>query len=70
MNFFELQEQSRKKTVQLVFLMIIAVFVIIISVYAAVMAVFYSQDMHVGGTAGGGPVTWFDPSVFSAVALT
>ncbi len=65
MNFFEHQEQSRKKTVQLVFLMIIAVFAIIGCVYAAVMAVFYTQDIKTGG----GPVAWFDPSVFSAVAL-
>ena len=65
MNFFEHQEASRKKTVQLVFLMIIAVFVIIGCVYAAVMAVFYTQDIKTGG----GPVAWFDPSVFSAVAL-
>ncbi|MDO9265318.1 MAG: M48 family metallopeptidase [Desulfosalsimonadaceae bacterium] len=61
MNFFEHQEESRKKTVQLVFLMIIAVFTIIGCVYAAVMAVFYTQDIKTAA--------WFDPSVFSAVAL-
>ncbi|MFZ2634309.1 MAG: M48 family metallopeptidase [Desulfosalsimonadaceae bacterium] len=61
MNFFEHQEQSRNKTVQLVFLMIIAVFAIIVSVYAAVMAVFYTQDIKTAD--------WFDPSIFSAVAL-
>ena len=68
MNFFELQEQSRKKTLQLVFLMIIAVFAIIVSVYAAVMAVFYTQDIKT--TTGNGIAVWFDPSVFSTVALT
>ncbi|MDI6794449.1 MAG: M48 family metallopeptidase [bacterium] len=67
MNFFEHQEQSRRKTVQLVFLMIAAVFAIIVSVYAAVMGLFYAQEMK--GSTGGGPVDWFDPSVFSVVAL-
>jgi len=59
MNFFEYQEQSREKTVQLVFLMIAAVFAIICAVYLAVMAVFFSQ-----GAGGLG----FNPSMFAGVA--
>jgi Zn-dependent protease with chaperone function len=60
MNFFEHQEQSRKKSVQLVFLMIAAVFAIICAVYLAVIAVFFSQ--------GAGALVGFNPSIFGTVA--
>ncbi|RJP94575.1 MAG: hypothetical protein C4518_03005, partial [Desulfobacteraceae bacterium] len=67
MNFFEHQEQSKRNTFKLIVLMILAVSAIVISVYAAVMVAFYTQDITL--SAGGGPAAWFDPSVFSGVAL-
>ncbi|MDA8403291.1 MAG: hypothetical protein M0Z56_03715, partial [Desulfobacteraceae bacterium] len=67
MNFFESQEQSRKKTVQLIFLMILAVFIIICCVYAAVMGVFYTEGVK--GPAAAGPGVWFDPRVFGTVSI-
>lgn len=67
MNFFEHQEQSRKKTIQLVVLMMVAVFAIIVCVYAAVLVAFKGR-MFQEAAASGLPLAWFDPALFSGVA--
>jgi Zn-dependent protease with chaperone function len=66
MDFFEHQEQARRKTSLLVVYFLGAVVAIIVSVYLAVAAVlFYGQN---GDHQGTGTTLWF-PDVFAAVSL-
>lgn len=59
MNFFESQDQARKKTSLLVFYFVLAVIAIILGVYGAIVGVFAMSD---------GPATWAgDPRLFAMV---
>ncbi len=65
MDFFQHQEQARRKTSLLVVYFLVAVVLIIVAVYAAVAGVlFYGQ----GRGQYGGATLWF-PDVFAAVSL-
>ena len=67
MNFFEQQDQSKKKTAQLVFLFFLAVIGIVLAVYAVISGVIYSQTME--SQLNGNTFKWFDPNIFLGVTI-
>lgn len=67
MNFFEHQEQSKRKTAMLVMLFALAVAGIVIAVYSVVISIYFSQSTD--GQTDGSAFLWFDPDVFFAVTV-
>ena len=64
MNFFEEQEQAKRRTGWLVALFVLAVVLIVATVYfAAVVAL-----QGAGGAEGAGPFTWWEPGLLALVA--
>ncbi len=66
MNFFEQQEQARRRTGQLVVLYGLAVVCILMAVYAVVVWLFQSD---LTGANADHQAVWWDPIIFSWVAL-
>jgi len=66
MNFFEHQQESKQKTALLAGCFALAVAAIILSVYAVIMSVIFSQNSD----SGAAPAPWFNPDVFTGVAIT
>ncbi|MBC2716011.1 MAG: M48 family metallopeptidase [Desulfobacteraceae bacterium] len=68
MNFFEHQEQSKRKTALLVVLFALAVIGIVLAVYTVIMGVIYTQKIE---SASGdiSSIPWLDPNIFGGVAL-
>ena len=66
MNFFEHQEQSKRKTALLVVLFTLAVIGIILSVYAVIVAAIQTQNTH---AQFDNTFKWFDPNIFFSVTI-
>lgn len=65
MDFFASQELARRKTRQMIFLLILSVVATIVGVYLVVYAAIYAQHF----TKLEGPRSWFDPAIFALVTL-
>ena len=67
MDFFARQDQSRKRSLYLTFLFVLAVLFVAVAVYVAVQLAFH-LSMDRSGTYGKG-FTWFDPQMFLLVTI-
>ena len=69
MNFFEHQDQSKRKTVLLVALFGLAVIGIVLAVYLVIIGIFFSQSQPLPSEVqmGESAFTWFDPDIFWGV---
>lgn len=69
MNFFEHQDQSKRKTALLVALFGLAVIGIVLAVYLVILGIFFSQSQPLPSEApiGENAFTWFDPDIFLGV---
>jgi len=65
MNFFERQEESRQKTLQLILLFILAVIGIVFAVYFAAIVMMYYFETG----AAAKQIRWVDPDVFLWVCI-
>lgn len=67
MNFFEHQEQARKRTGRLVFLYGVAVGLIMLAIYAVILGVLYYYGAPKGDTLP--TLNWWNPEIFISVCI-